>query len=335
MHKVSKIISILIISIILSSCSSTSNNGNLSDAMEKASDKNKGSRKITKKHSNSYSEKDENEDSGIISGIIDILFSSHNSNEKLRISDTIKPSLSRNSSNFVDAKSALLRTNSDSINILSYKQQNSGSHFSNNYSLNNYPNVIDKCNIPNSWLAFYAGSGTVKSDDFFGLFQFGLNYDYYFDNQNAMSIGMEFSHSNIQNTSKLNYSIRDGILLIDFLGEYKHFTTPKYTFIGHYFIMGAGISILSWDYKHTIQVPEEDEYTGKITYKSVTSDNIAGFDLHIGMGLNIIQFDHLRLGSELIAGTKGWFGKTTEGFNNDTFDPITYAKINFKLYIGF
>jgi hypothetical protein len=186
-------------------------------------------------------------------------------------------------------------------------------------------------NIRSFWLGVDFGSGILNDREYFGLSHFSLHLGGYTNDFGWLQYSAGFNYAPVQQTSKLSQSLSDGVFMLNVGASYRFFTTPEYTFLGHYLIIGGGLEWMFWNYKNPIQSPRTDNWGNIIGYDRISSDNIAGFDLHFGTGINIAQFPLLRLGGELTPGIIVWGFKTSEGFSNDIFFPFLYVKFKITM----
>ena len=170
------------------------------------------------------------------------------------------------------------------------------------------------------------GSGILESSDYYGL----NHIHFYFGGDIAerwrayLSAGLGWAP--IQQTSQLSKSIDGSVILLNAGLEFQRFSTPSYTFIGHYFLFGFDYNLLLWSYKNPIEIREN----GRLT-ETISSDMLRGLGVYAGTGLNIIQTRHVLFGGSACPGTILWIGSTREGFDNDVFKNFMYIK--FKLFL--
>ena len=174
------------------------------------------------------------------------------------------------------------------------------------------------------WLNTKFSTGLVKSEHFYGFHQFNLGIGGYIKEKNWLSFFVGYAHSPVQETSKLHKSIDGGVHILNAGFEWKYFTTPKYTFLGNYLLLGSALDYMCWEYKNALV----DQY-GYI----IESDCLGGFELYTGIGFNLINPYKVKLGIEISPGVIFWGGNTSEGFDNDLFDPFLYLKL--KVILNF
>ena len=179
----------------------------------------------------------------------------------------------------------------------------------------------------------FAGSGVLSSNDFYGITSFGLNAGLHIDEYVAESY-FSYSHSPVQQTSKLARSLDKGIALLEVGVQVRIPTTPGFTFIGHYFLAGFGVNMMLWDYKNSFKAPRYEE-NGAITgYDDIASDGLNGINLFVGMGIDLTQTLPVHFIAEIIPGVILWNDSTREGFDNDIFSPFTYIQFRLKFNLG-
>ena len=174
------------------------------------------------------------------------------------------------------------------------------------------------------WSNVKFSTGLVKSEHFYGFHQFNLGVGGYIKEKNWFNFYVGYAHSPIQETSELHKSIDGGVHLLNIGFEWKYFTTPKYTFLGNYLLLGSALDYMCWEYKNVL----EDQY-GDI----IKSDCLGGVEFYTGIGFNLINPYKVKLGIEISPGVILWGGNTAEGFDNDLFDPFLYLK--FKIILNF
>jgi hypothetical protein len=162
-------------------------------------------------------------------------------------------------------------------------------------------------------LVFSGGPGMIKSDDYEGMASFETAVGVYFSEKQRLELCAGLGWANVDENSDQANAIDDKTLLVNLGLRYKLFTTPRHTFLGHYFILGLNYTWMYWDYKTSIQVGAE----------TIRSDYIGGWEFSAGMGLHLVQTRHLQLGVEAIPSVILWESTTRNGFDNDVFeDPL-------------
>jgi hypothetical protein len=182
-----------------------------------------------------------------------------------------------------------------------------------------------------SSLFFRLGSGVVSSNDYYGLNNCNVNLRFRDSKQGYSQFYLGYAFAPLQKTSKLSKSIKSGIKIFELGLEHVQFTTPPYTFLGHYVLIGFEYDILYWKYKNPFYADVYDDY-GNVIYQDLIKDDIlSGIDIHIGSGFNLVQTWDFQVGAELVPGLKLWWFESYEGFSNDIFRPFFYAKIRFTV----
>jgi hypothetical protein len=190
---------------------------------------------------------------------------------------------------------------------------------------------VKKTRSANKYSSFTirVGSGLVNSDDYYGMGLFTINLRGRIGSSDYGQIYFGYLSSPIQETSDLAKSIRNGIKIFSIGLEYIHFNTPHYTFLGQYLLIGIEYNIMYWSYKNPFYADVYDE-DGNITGSDlIKSDLLTGMDIHLGIGINLIQTKKIDLGLEVAPGVKFWWFKSYEGFKNDVFDPLLYVQVRF------
>lgn len=165
-----------------------------------------------------------------------------------------------------------------------------------------------------------AGYGIIEADGIYQLNHIDVSLGGYIDEKNRLEGFAGYGYALIDETSELDKSIKDASLL--YIGaRYKHFTTPRYTFLGHYFTAGLAYSKLFWTYENTLYVDGRE----------IDRDNLEGLELFAGMGLHLAQTEHFQLGLEILPSMTLWSAYTDEGFDNDVFGPLYMLKLRLTL----
>ena len=171
------------------------------------------------------------------------------------------------------------------------------------------------------WLiGLSAGYGVIRGDDIYQLNQFNLSVGGYMDEHQRLEGFLGFGYPLIDETADLNSSI-DDIWLVEFGLCYKLFTTPRHTFLGHYFIAGLAYSRLFWSYENAVQLDQE----------VIRTDDLAGLELFVGMGLHLAQTDRFQLGLEALPSVTLWNSQTDKGFDNDVFGDFYTLKVRLTM----
>ena len=175
------------------------------------------------------------------------------------------------------------------------------------------------------------GSGVVSSKDLYGLNGFNINLRNRISKRSFMQFYVGYSFAPIHVTSKLSNSLDSGVKIFELGAEGVLFTTPPYTFFGHYVLLGFEYDIMYWKYKNPFYADVYDDYGHVIGEDLIKSDILSGIDFHLGSGINLIQTLDFQLGAEIIPGVKVWWFESYEGFNNDIFKPFFYIKVRFTV----
>ncbi|MFZ4621789.1 MAG: hypothetical protein ACOYNS_14605 [Bacteroidota bacterium] len=179
-----------------------------------------------------------------------------------------------------------------------------------------------------------ASSGFLSSNEFYGMTSFGLNVSGELEQGVIGEIGADMTFAPLQRTSKLSHSIEDGIVLFDLNFQLRFPTTPEYTFIGQYFLLGGGVNIMLWSYKNPIKAPVYSADGSLRGYDQIDSDQLNGINLFTGIGFDLTQSLPVHLIIEVKPGVIIWTGTTTEGFDNDIFANFAYLQVGVKLNFG-
>lgn len=170
-------------------------------------------------------------------------------------------------------------------------------------------------------------SGSVRSDELYGLNTVSFSAEQYITGSLRGDITATAGYAPLQTTGKLDRAIRDGVLLGSVGLDINLFTTFRHTFMGHYLFGGADYTYMAWSYRNPVEVVTLAPDGSVANRETVGNDALDGVDIHIGMGVNLIQTDHLIIGSELQAGVIVWGLTTRQGFVNDIFNPWGYVRL--------
>ena len=99
-----------------------------------------------------------------------------------------------------------------------------------------------------------------------------------------------------------------------------HFT-PPHRFLGIYGVGGIRSGWLFFDYENAIQVGKKRQTV------MIESDDLVFHSLFLGVGVNLVQTRHMRIGSNLVFGWKFYGNTTSEGFDNDLFDDQGFVQL--------
>lgn len=161
------------------------------------------------------------------------------------------------------------------------------------------------------------GAGLFKSDDFHPLTHFDLSLGVYVTERHRWELYAGFGWAQVDKSDTLENAIDGGISKLSLGLRYKYFTTPRYTFLGHYLIVGAGYTDMLWRYRNDIQVDG----------RTIGSDSIGGVEVFAGMGFHLMQTRHFQFGVEVLPSAILWFPYTREGFDNDIFGNPMMLKL--------
>lgn len=170
---------------------------------------------------------------------------------------------------------------------------------------------------PGMTFCMAGGVGLFKSDDFHPLSHFDLSVGAYDKEHHRFELYAGLGWAQVDKSEDLDAAINDGITILSFGLRYKYFTTPTYTFLGHYITMGAGYTRMFWRYRNEIEVDD----------RTIGSDSIEGLEVFAGMGLHLAQTRHFQFGLEVLPGAIIWSPTTTEGFDNDVFSNPLMLKL--------
>ena len=153
-----------------------------------------------------------------------------------------------------------------------------------------------------TWLTIAGGTGLMRSDDYFGLNHFNLALGAYPARQHYLELAAGISWAPIQEASLLNESLDGGVTLLQLSLGYKYFTSPGHTFMSIFLTGGLGYTYMHWSYKNPFQAMAYDEYGNALGMETISGDGLSGFEIYIGLGLNLIQTKNVQLGAEGLPG---------------------------------
>ncbi|MBN1782918.1 hypothetical protein JW948_17425 [bacterium] len=170
-------------------------------------------------------------------------------------------------------------------------------------------------------MSIMGGTGLLSGEDFYGynhgLIGFGENLSL----KHRALVYVEYMWAPVQQTSRLDRSLKNGVLLLAIGGEVRALMTPEYGFVGQTLIGGLAIHHMFWTYRNTIYSDGD----------VINSDHMSGFELYAGAGLNLIQTRNFQLGGEILPGVILWSGNTYQGFDNDIFGPFWHLKFRINM----
>lgn len=177
-------------------------------------------------------------------------------------------------------------------------------------------------------------TGLLSSSDFYGLTSVGVNFGIPVENSFLAELNLSYTYSPVQDASALAQSLSDGVSIYEAGVTVRIPTTPAFTFIGHYFLIGSGVNIMAWDYKNSFQAPVFDNNGNKTGTETISSDQLNGFNLFIGTGIDLTQTLPIHFIGEIIPGIILWKDATINGFDNDIFSPFFYIQCKLKFNLG-
>ncbi|MBT8341556.1 MAG: hypothetical protein HKP58_06815 [Desulfatitalea sp.] len=161
------------------------------------------------------------------------------------------------------------------------------------------------------------GLGFFLQDDFYPMNHVDLSLGWYLSEKSRLELYLGFGWAQVFNSETLKEAIDGGIHQYGMGLRYKYYTTPRHTFLGHYFLAGFGLHTMYWSYRNTLFVDG----------RSVKSDHISGVELFVGTGIHLVQTDHFQFGIEAAPSFTAWGFHTHEGFENDVFDNPLMLKL--------
>ncbi|MBN2790046.1 MAG: hypothetical protein JXR69_07640 [Candidatus Delongbacteria bacterium] len=190
------------------------------------------------------------------------------------------------------------------------------------------------------WLGFQFGTGILSSESFYGISSFSVTGNQFTSEKRSVSYELGLDYSPLQtaevdlNDSTIVNALEGGIVSLHAGFQRRFYVTPKHTFLGNYYSLGARVHAMFWEYKNELEVIEYDEFDNPIGTDYVKHDHIWGVDFNTAAGFNLMQFKHFKLGVELNPGVVIWWFDTYQGFSNDVFAPFLYLKTNFRFLLG-
>lgn len=163
------------------------------------------------------------------------------------------------------------------------------------------------------FFGFSGGVGPMKSEDFDPMTRAGIFAGTYIGSHLRWELHIGGSWAPIQDTSELDKSLKDGVFLFNAGLDLKAFLASRKVFLTPYIIFGAAYNHMWWNYENPI-----------ITFdgETIHGDNLEGYEIHAGAGLQLAQTNHFQVGAEVVPSLIIWEGATGRGFENDVFDPF-------------
>ncbi len=100
----------------------------------------------------------------------------------------------------------------------------------------------------------------------------------------------------------------------------RYYLTPSHTFVGVYGMAGLGTGTLFWNYANPVPVIQDGVAT------TVSDDHINHFDCFAGAGTTLMQFRHVELGGNAVAGVRLYGWHTSSGFANDELPTTGFVR---------
>ena len=300
---------ILYASLLIVGCSgsdsSSHRRGKLSDAVNAASDRNSGDRKVETGFQEPTSEND----------APPLIFSTEG---------TIEPRPS-------DLSDTAVASSTHYRPFPLTKQEYLDSIYRNDHEWHSQDQVDSSETIQSFNIGVNASSGFLSSNEFYGMTSFGLNISGELEQGVIGEFGADMTFAPLQRTSMLSHSIEDGVILFDLNFQLRFPTTPEYTFVGQYFLLGGGANIMLWNYKYPIEAPVYSADGSLRGYEKIEADKLSGLTLFTGIGFDLTQTLPVHLILEIKPGVIIWTGTTSEGFDNDIFANFAYLQLGLKL----
>lgn len=145
------------------------------------------------------------------------------------------------------------------------------------------------------------------------------------DKRSCFGLYAALGSVSIAEKSEIFDSLDNNVLMYSLGAEYKYYTTPPNAFLGNYIILGGGFNGILWSYKNSVTI-DDDEV--------LSADSLGGIELFVGMGFNYFQVKGLHLGVEVLPTLVIWSDITSQGFDNDIFDPAAFIKLRGVLSVG-
>lgn len=161
------------------------------------------------------------------------------------------------------------------------------------------------------------GPGLIQADELEAMGGFDIAFGGYFSERQRIELYSGLGWADIEETSTLDQAIKGNVTMASLGLRYKLFTTPRHTFLGHYFVAGLNYTWMFWSYKNRVQTDGE----------TIGSDYIGGWEVSAGMGLHLVQTRHFQIGIEVLPSVILWESTTHEGFDNDVFDNPLMLKL--------
>ncbi len=156
-----------------------------------------------------------------------------------------------------------------------------------------------------SWFGIALGTGLIEGSDYSGLYHLNLMYGSFISDLSEGQI-----LGGIGKAVSTDKSDKD-VLWVNMGFNYKWFTTPKYTFLGQYFLIGIKFN---WGISNEF-------------------DSMKGVDLNTALGLNIVQTSVVKIGGEISPGVTFWSIKDPEKDEYKHSESLLYLK--FTLLFNF
>jgi len=168
------------------------------------------------------------------------------------------------------------------------------------------------------WFGLGVGAGLTDLQELLGLQEVSATIGGFADASHAIQFNVSYMHTPLAHTSEPEYPIARGISLAEFQADFRFYTPARYSFLNHYFSVGAGVAIAFWDY---------GDQTTFARSGTNSSDYLLGYDVHAGTGFVLGQFWPLGLNLDITPGVVFWSSGTDQGYSRAILPTFVYFKV--------
>lgn len=132
--------------------------------------------------------------------------------------------------------------------------------------------------------------------------------------------GVEIVHAGLE--VKPGHHLNDALHDVTELGlgvVARGYGTPPHTFVGAYLLAGYRFAILDWKWRNPVD--------------GLEGDSINTHSFYLGFGVSPIQTKHLHVGANFSYGLRIFANATSEGFENDLFEPVGFGRLMFEFVL--
>ncbi|MBL8025543.1 MAG: hypothetical protein JNL74_03985, partial [Fibrobacteres bacterium] len=183
------------------------------------------------------------------------------------------------------------------------------------------------------YVGFRLTNGLLYSKDIGGLTNFSIVFANHYASKKRWSIDVGLGYSPMNLESELSKSI-DGFYEGHAAFQHRWYSTPDYTWMGLYFLIGADLRFIAWGYNNPITTDVYNEWDEYVRTDIISSDGLTGFNLQTGFGWSFLQTKYAKFSAEVSANASVYGFDTWEGFTNDLFPASGHINLTLEAVFG-